>query len=297
MKTIINSSQWYVLKAIFKKELAVRDALQGDGLQCYVPLTYRVQTQQGRKVRRLVAAISELVFVRGTEDEIAAHKAQLRETVYWLTRPVMGQEKREKIVVPDKAMEDFMRVTEQHERLVTYFRPEEIALNRGDHIRIHGGVFDGVEGTLLKVKGRRERQLVVTIPGLAVAAVAIRPDVIELTDKNAVSSVSSAKDLIRIAKQLLTAPPDPDANRHEWNLLHREMKAQYDILRSRKGFLPSAEAEIALSLLLAERAMGGVTPETIDRCRQAATRLRNTSHLKTEILELISYLSPLTSDH
>lgn len=285
-------SNWYVIKAIFKKETAVRDALRGMGLRCYVPMRYRIEMVRGHKVRRLVPAISDLVFVKGEMDEINTCRLKLRETTYWLTRPVAGQEQREKIMVPDKAMEDFIRVTEQNEAEVTYFTPDEVVLPKGDRIRIHGGAFDGVEGVLLKVKGRRSRQLVVSIPDLAVAAVTITPEVIEVINEKAdvsVDVVVGVKQLTKLASQLLSAAPDRDSQPHEYNLLHRDVERLYQGLLPLRGYIPSAEAELALALLLAERALGAVTDATLHRCREALSRLRDTSRLKARLLQELSH--------
>lgn len=285
-------SNWYVIKAIFKKETAVRDALRGMGLRCYVPMRYRIEMVRGHKVRRLVPAISDLVFVKGEMDEINTCRSRLRETTYWLTRPVAGQEQREKIMVPDKAMEDFIRVTEQNEAEVTYFNPDEVVLSKGDRIRIHGGAFDGVEGVLLKVKGRRSKQLVVTIPDLAVAAVSITPEVIEVINEKAdvsVDVVVGVKQLTKLASQLLSAAPDRDSQPHEYNLLHRDVERFYQGLLPLRGYIPSAEAELALALLLAERALGAVTDATLHRCREALSRLRDTSRLKARLIQELSH--------
>lgn len=284
-------ASWFVLRASLRHELAVRDALRQQGLRCYVPLRYHVETQRGHKVRRLVPAISGLVFVYGQMENIAACKQQLRETAYWLTRPVIGTERRERVVVPDKAMDDFIRVTEHAESAVTYFRPDEVSLAKGDRIRIHGGVFDGVEGVLLKVKGRRSRQLVVTIPDLAVAAVSIEPDVVELVNKAVVRSHDlhgDAQQLNRLAMRLLTAPPDRQTQPHEWNLLCREVNQLYQCLQGMKGYLPSVEAELCLSLLLAERALNDTATEaTLQRCRAVAAKLKHNSNLKSRLLSEI----------
>lgn len=283
---ILVMKHWYVLSTAFRKELTVRDSLRQQGIHCYVPLRYLVEQQHGHKVRRLVPAISAMVFVYDTVDAISAAKHSFRHPVYWLTRPVIGQETREKVIVPDKAMEDFIRVTQQSEAEVTYFRPDEVALSKGEHIRIHGGLFDGVEGVLLKLKGKRSRQLVVTIPDLAVAAVTITPDVVEV--KSRLTSQSShlpsvdvtAKRLIVLAEQLLTAPPDKETQKHEYNLMHREVSVMYAVLKSRKGYLPSAEAELSLSLLLAERVLNIVSDATLQRCREAVFHLKSTSKLR-----------------
>lgn len=273
----MSEQHWFVLRAVFKKEMAVRNALRKVGLRCYVPMSYRIETQNGRKVRRLVPAITELVFVRGTEEEVKEAKARLRETCYWLTRPIQGQKYRQKVVVTNRDMENFMRVTEQTEASILYFRPDEISLAKGDHIRIHGGAFDGVEGVLLKVKGRREKQLVVSIPDLAVAAVSIRPDVVEVVPQQHTASqniLSDAKELIRLATTMLSAPPDIETSRHEWNLLHREIHSLYQSLLPRKGIVPSIEGHLALALLLAERAIATVTENTLQRCRNVVIRMR-----------------------
>lgn len=277
---------WFVLRAVFKKELAVRDALRRSGLRCYVPMRYQVEAQQGHKLRRLVPAITELVFVYGTEEQISEAKAKLRETCYWLTRPVLGKNRREKVIVSDRDMENFIRITEQNEQEVTYFRPDEVSLATGDRIRIHGGAFDGVEGVLVKVKGKREKQLVVSIPDLAVAAVSVKPDVVEVVSQQRPAShniLGDAKELIRLSTTMLTSPPDKGTSRHEWDLLYREIQGLYQSLQPRKGYIPSTEAQLSLSLLLAERVLGSVNESTLQRCRTAVSRLRP-SKLRDQLL-------------
>lgn len=281
---------WFVLRAIYKKEIAVRDTLRRMRLRCYVPMCYRVEIQNNRKVRRLVPAITELVFVHGTEEQVSIAKAKLRETCYWLTRPVLGKERREKIIINDSDMERFIRVTEQTERAVTYFRPDEIVLSKGDRIRIHGGAFDGVEGILIKVKGKREKQLVVSIPDLAVAAVGVKPDIVEVVSEQRPASqniLGDAKELIRLSTTMLTSPPDKETSRHEWDLLYREIQALYQSLLPRKGYIAATEAQLSLSLLLAERALYSVTDTTIQRCRTAVSRLR-LSKLREQLLDEIN---------
>lgn len=78
-------------------------------------------------------------------------------------------------------MHEFIRVAQKYEEDLTYYKPEEICLTKGIKVRVHGGVFDGVEGTLLKVKGKRSKRIVVTIPGIvAIAAAYIEPELIEI---------------------------------------------------------------------------------------------------------------------
>ena len=54
-------------------------------------------------------------------------------------------------------------------------------LSKGIKVRITGGEFEGQEGIFLKVKGARDRRVVVEIQGvIAVAMATIHPDLIEV---------------------------------------------------------------------------------------------------------------------
>lgn len=276
---------WYILRAIFRKEEKVRDMLRRAGHQCYVPMCYQIETIKEHKVRRLVPAISELVFVYATQDAIKDFKLHCKETVYWLTRP--NGNRREKIVVPDKAMEDFIRVTQENEQSITYFRPDEINLNKGDRILIHGGAFDGVEGILIKIKGRRDKRLVVAIPGITAAAVSIQPEIVEVVSKKVMPShhlQDDSRELIRLSTRMLTAPPDSHTQPTEYDMLRHEISRLYESLKTLKGFIPSIEGELVLSLIMAEQVSGQRQPETEQRFIEALHKQKPQSLLQVRML-------------
>lgn len=279
-----DSKHWYVLRAIFRKEEKVRDILRRAGYRCYVPMCYRIDTVKGHKVRKLVPAITELVFVYATLEAITDFKLHCKETVYWLTKP--NGNRRERIVVPDKAMEDFIRVTQTNEQSVTYYRPDELNLNKGDHILIHGGMFDGVEGILLKVKGKREKQLVISIPEIAVAAVSIHPEIVEVVSKKVEASrnvQADSRELIRLSTRMVLSPPDRISQPLEYDMLHQEICRLYESLKTLKGYVPSVEGKLSLSLLLAEHAMGENDHETEQRYMKALMLQKKQSLLEARM--------------
>ena len=62
-----------------------------------------------------------------------------------------------------------------------YFHPDELNLAIGTKVRITVGDFEGQEGIFLKVKGARDRRVVIEIQGvIAVALATIHPDLIEV---------------------------------------------------------------------------------------------------------------------
>lgn len=269
-----DNKHWYVLRAVFHGEEAVRDMLRREGFHCYVPMTYRVQLEHQRKVSRLVPAISELVFVYGSLTDISDFKLHCKKTLYWLKRPSASG--LEYIIIPDKEMDDFIRITLQHEREVTYFKPEELKLSKGDHIRILGGPLNGVEGVLLKIKGKRERQFVVSIPGIAAATISVSPELVELKSKKVTRSNNlsgDTKELIRLTTQMLLSPPDQDTQSAEFDMLCFEIRRLYESLKHLRGFLPAQEGELSLSLLMAEHALADIRQETILRFRKALSAL------------------------
>lgn len=287
------NKKWYVLRALFRSEQKVRDGLRRAGFRCYVPMSWRVDKVRGRQERRLVPAISELVFVYGSDETIRDYKNGSPETVYWM---MIGREpNRQKVVVSDKAMQDFIRVTQQQERQVTYFRPEELSLAKGDHIIIHGGPFDGVEGVLMKIKGRRERQLVVSIPDVAAAAVSIRPEMVEVVDHKPAKSTNAEADaceLIRLASQMLLSPPDSIDEAAEYNILHTEIRRLHDSLHAIRGYLPTLEAEISLALLLARSVLSGSSAEVAPRFLRALVALSPRSLLRVRMQYIGGKLLP-----
>ena len=61
------------------------------------------------------------------------------------------------------------------------FQSDELNLSKGTKVRVTGGDFAGQEGVFLKVKGARDRRVVVEIQGvIAVAMATIHPDLIEV---------------------------------------------------------------------------------------------------------------------
>lgn len=172
-------SRWYVLNAIFGKELQTCQLLRQEEIECFVPMRYEMRRVKQKPVRVLVPAVHNLVFVHATKAYLEDFKSRVPFTLYFMTRKE-GM-RRTLLTVPDGEMSAFIRVARMVEEDIHYFRPEEIHLEKGIRVRVHGGPFDGLEGHLLKVKGKRSKRIVVRLCGVtAVAAAEIKPDLIEV---------------------------------------------------------------------------------------------------------------------
>ena len=190
--------QWFCLGCTSpQKELKVRDDVRRYGLEAFVPLQYEVKRQRRQEQRALVPAISGLMFAKGTLDEIKEYISHSHFTVY--IKKSTFSNKEEYLTVPTKAMDNFIAVTVNHEANISYFKPEEIKLQAGDKIRVKGGIYDGKEGVIMRIKGKRNKHLVVQIPGLLVAAVEMTPELIELTS-SARGQVPGSSSAVKSAK-------------------------------------------------------------------------------------------------
>ena len=298
---------WFVMGCTSPRhELKVRDDARRYGLESFVPLKYEVKKLKGHDQRILVPALSRLLFVKGTLDEVKDYIANAHYVVF-IQRSTFS-DKKDYLTVPTKAMEDFIAVTEHNEERITYFSPQEIRLNIGDKIRVKGGLYDGREGIIMRIKGKRNRHLVVQIPGILIAAIEMSPEMIELRTE-ASDPVSKSKNvdkdkklLFDLAHRLLFEFTDKYQNENEYYLLHSELRRTYARLASFKGYTPATEAELALPLFMASCLMQEAEPsaEAAEaRLRSAIASLKASSLLRTKCqlyLAILSHDESLKSD-
>lgn len=182
VKNQIDELHWFVLKTIFSREMRVKHLLDERAIESFIPMQYKIKTKFGKKEKVLVPVIKDLIFVHAEKKRVEEFKKELflREgfEAYFLTRK--EGYKRIIEIIPDKQMEDFINVASHLNDDITYFNSEDIELKKGTKVRVIGGIFDGIEGTLLKVKGKRSKRIVIEIPGVAIAASYIEPDLIEV---------------------------------------------------------------------------------------------------------------------
>lgn len=163
-KCEVSGSYWYAMSATFGRSLKAKEYLDSKGITCFVPMKYVLVPDKKRgKVRKLVPAINNLLFVHTTKEIIQEHKVRL-DYLHYLTTPVNGRNV--PILVPETQMQQFIAVCETHNERLVYLSPEEVHLDKGTPVKIVGGEFDGVEGTFVKVSGKRKKQVVVCVQSI-----------------------------------------------------------------------------------------------------------------------------------
>lgn len=179
LDTIKSKSQvhWFVMIA-YKQETEAEKVLSGkDGLEYFIAKHYIVQNFHGKKQQRLVPVIPNIIFVHASQVQIVRFKERYNFIKFatWQTREGL-----EYLIVNDAQMENFIRVSKSNAASIRYFKPEELDLKKGQQVRVLGGEFDGIEGTFVRIKGKRSRQVVVILPKVLAVSVEIQPDLIEI---------------------------------------------------------------------------------------------------------------------
>ena len=126
-------AKWYAARTRFGQELQVKRRLVGAGVEHFIP-----EKENGRP------AIPCLVFLRTNKTEAL----DLANTSCVRMKYIIDCATRTLLVVPEKQMEDFRRVFEEADEVVSE------SLSLGDRVRVTRGPLKGVEGHVLQFQGK-----------------------------------------------------------------------------------------------------------------------------------------------
>ena len=155
--------QWFAMRATYKREFTAKDYLVSKGIEVFVPMKKVVKVVRGIKRKVTEPAINSLIFVYAQKEVLQQVKMGV-EYLQYLTRKEEGRNV--PIVVPQRQMEQFIQVVQDDTVDKTFFAPDEVELALGTRVRVHGGPFDGMEGVLAKIKGKRKKQFFINLDGL-----------------------------------------------------------------------------------------------------------------------------------
>lgn len=172
--------QWFAMRATYKREFMAQEYLQQKGMEVFIALKKEIKTIRGIKRKVTVPAINSLIFVKAIKEELQQAKLGV-EYLQYITRKEEGRNV--PITVPQRQMEQFMQVVQDDTIDKTFFSTNEVNLTVGTKVKVHGGAFDGVEGTLVKIKGKRKKQFFIHIESIvAVNAVIENVELLEVIE-------------------------------------------------------------------------------------------------------------------
>lgn len=178
------TAHWFVLKSRYTS-LPFREPLKSAGMEYFLPTYFSFQNVGGRKVRVERALVFNFIFVHAVVNEVkdfVKHNDGL--SLVYRHRAILDNNitpEQQLLIVPDKEMNMFIRTVGQYSSEIPFFRPSELDLEKGDHVRILEGAFAGVEGVLVSQQGKDGGRVMVSISDfLAVPTLDIRPEHLEI---------------------------------------------------------------------------------------------------------------------
>ena len=164
---------WYPMRVTYQRELFIRQKLIENDVECFLPMRYSTADDDGG--RTLVPALHNLLFVHSSQARITELKMSrsVLEPLRYMTRVNTQDGTRTIITVPDKQMDDFIRVATAAEENVMFLDQSEFLNRESVHVRIIGGPFAGVEGVVKRIK--KNKRVVVSITDIAAVAITYVP--------------------------------------------------------------------------------------------------------------------------
>ena len=123
--------QWFAMRVTYKRELAVKDLLDAQGVESFIPMHKVVRQLRGRKKWSLEPVVHNLLFVHACKSWLQQFKVKLPHLQYMTQR---SDGKNHPIVVRDEEMQRFMEVTRTYDEQLLFFKTEELDLAKGTKV-------------------------------------------------------------------------------------------------------------------------------------------------------------------
>ena len=160
------------MRVTYRREMKVKAEMDALGVQAFVPM--RRIMQQGRRLKNtLEPAIHNLIFIYASEERVQNLK-KTRPELQYMMRSMNGR--KEKIIVPQRQMDDFMKVCTASPDFIEIVPAEKMVFRPGQEVMVVSGPLQGVRGYFQRIEGHRSRRLIVSIPGACSATIEIKPE-------------------------------------------------------------------------------------------------------------------------
>ena len=147
-----------------------------ENIEVFTPMKSQLSVKGGKRIKEEVPIIRDLLFVHGTQEIIDPIVRKTPTLQYRYERGSYCSP----MTIADVAMERFICAVKSQKQQI-YYLPGELTPNMiGRNVRIIGGMFNGYEGNLLKLRGSGKKRLIVELPGVLFVGVEIEPEYIEM---------------------------------------------------------------------------------------------------------------------
>lgn len=168
-----DTQHWYAFKVFYNKVFEIDRDIRKQQVKTYFPVVKTYTVSENRHKQKVRPAISSLIFVRCSEEEVWNLQKQFygRVMLYthrtdgaWIASPIDEEE-----------MRVFMLVTSVEDERLQYLDVENVNYKEGQRVRVLDGPYKDCVGYIKRIKGNR--RLLVAVEGLALVATSYIPSV------------------------------------------------------------------------------------------------------------------------
>lgn len=176
----LDETKWYVMRTVASNShKTIRARLEAEKIDFFQPSHSVVRKIGGHSIKVTEPYIPNLFFVHSSYNRLFPFTEQGSRFQFYFNRCSGIQA--DCLIVKDKQMEDFIRVSSCRDADPRFFYPNEgTSLSKGQRVKIVGGQLDGVEGVFERVEGCRKKRLVIVIESLMGVSAHVESDMIEI---------------------------------------------------------------------------------------------------------------------
>ncbi len=157
-------SHWYVIQAAHNGALKAQEQFNNHKIDSFIPMEMRdVVVKGGKTKRKLMPVFLNLIFADVSFRQLCDMKILNKDL--WYVNTVVDGEK-QPMTVPRDEMKEFIDFVNGNFQHLEYIDTQSFNLEKGERVRITDGPFAGKVGIFVKVKGKRNKQVVIAVDGL-----------------------------------------------------------------------------------------------------------------------------------
>lgn len=167
---IDNEDVWFAVRTRAKHEIILRDFFQKINIVCYLPTCTVLRQYANYRTKKIEKPlVNNLLFVKTSK-----HKIFSVINEYGIKISLIRNKAQQFITVPEKQMDDFIRMAELMKEDISVDTDTFVS---GDKVRVIDGPLAGVEGELVKIKGRHH--LVIRIQEVTALSLKVPKKIVE----------------------------------------------------------------------------------------------------------------------
>ena len=156
---------WYALRAAYGQESKSNDYLVRQGVETYYPTIKAFKMVNNKRKKVIQSCMLNIFFARGSEEDLRTYvydNINLPYLRFYCRRVGIGDDLRyEPVIVPDYQLENLRKVLADQSGGLVVVPADEHKFDNGAKVRVTGGTFKGVVGTVARYCGHQRVAIVV----------------------------------------------------------------------------------------------------------------------------------------